>query len=135
MTRRMMENLRGREYGYILLDIIFGLFIFSFGFIILLDLFTVSETESIEAENYICAVNIARSTMDEIIQNIKNDNGKVAEYLEQSGSESSEERYKKICTFEWGEVSGVLDILVEIHWKEKKEIRVYCLESCCYVET
>lgn len=121
------------QKGYILLDVLIGVFIFGLGFGVFWGLLNYSQIHGTEAQIFISAVNMASSTMDELSMDLKENPEKVSAYL-QNQEESCGPRFNKVITARWGDIPGTVELCVEIHWQSLAEDHVYKLESLFYVE-
>lgn len=128
-----MRNLIGNSNkGYILLDILIGLFIFGLGFTVIIGLTSIAALAKGQTDNYLDAINLASSTMDEILSDLEEDSSFSNLYL----SINVKDRigtFERAVKSEW-ESSNLLLILVEIKWVEKGQDREYLLESLYYVQ-
>ena len=67
----MSNTCKANNHGYVFIDILVGLLIFSLGFVAVLSLNNWVAQSKAQADNYLEAVNIASSTMDEILHEYK----------------------------------------------------------------
>jgi hypothetical protein len=118
--------------GYILLDILVGLFIFGVGFSATLGIINTAVLARGQADNYLQAVNLASSSMDETLNNLGGNSACKYTYL--SGEVSNTiGNFERVIKAEWDSIDLLL-LTVEVRWMEKGEIREYILESLFYVQ-
>ncbi|NLI91854.1 MAG: hypothetical protein GX434_06480 [Peptococcaceae bacterium] len=118
--------------GYILLEILMGLFLFGLGFTVILGLIQTVALANGQAHNLLEAVNLAGSTTEEITYHIKQDRLNTYSYLsgelcDQAGM------FRRTIRTKW-DSPDVIWISVEIQWTELGEHRNYSLESLLMVE-
>lgn len=130
--RFLMLAARKSGKGFILLDVLIGLFIFGLGFAVITGVINTAALAGGEAQNYLQAVNLASSTMDELLNLLEIDNSSQYAYLGKEGKEQVG-TFEKLIKMEWESVDLLL-VTVEIKWKEKGEVRNYLLESLFYVQ-
>ena len=118
-----------RVYAFI--DILVGLLIFSLGFATILSLNNWVVQAKVQAENYMEAINIASSTMDEIINEYKNKEftGDFADILNLNDRYG---KYERIIVMT-KDAPNLWLISVKLEWIERGEPREYLLESLLYV--
>lgn len=121
------------ERGYIFLDILIGLFILGIGTAVYWGLISSVTISSEENANYLHAVNLARSTLDELFADFKKKNGIIHNYIQNDITDRVEDRFQRIVRADWEEIPGLLSLTVEINWDERGKSRTYRLESSCYV--
>jgi len=119
------------DRGYAFIDILVGLLIFSLGFATILSLNNWVVQAKVQAENYMEAINIASSTMDEIINEYKNKefNGDFADILNLNDRYG---KYERIIVMT-KDAPNLWLISVKLEWIERGEPREYLLESLLYV--
>lgn len=117
--------------GYILLDILIGIFILGLGFAAVLSLLNGAALAGGRAGLSLQAVNLAVSTMDELDKSLEMRSSD--SYLFLAGQPS--ERIgglERTVRAEW-DSPDLLLVTVEIKWLEGKRVREYFLESLVYV--
>ena len=127
-----MPNIfKTNDRGYAFIDILVGLLIFSLGFATILSLNNWVVQAKVQAENYMEAINIASSTMDEIINEYKNKefNGDFADILNLNDRYG---KYERIIVMT-KDAPNLWLISVKLEWIERGEPREYLLESLLYV--
>jgi len=119
------------DRGYAFIDILVGLLIFSLGFATILSLNNWVVQAKVQAENYMEAINIASSTMDEIINEYKNKEftGDFADILNLNDRYG---KYERIIVMT-KDAPNLWLISVKLEWIERGEPREYLLESLLYV--
>ncbi len=129
----MFEAEKNGSGGYIFLDIILGLFIFGLGFVIVLSVTNAAALAEAQAENYLQAVNLASSAMDEMLDNLDSDSS-YGETYPIVGTEEKIGKFKQKINVGW-ESDSILWITVEVIWNERSETRNYLLHSLFYVRS
>lgn len=118
--------------GYILLDILIGLFIFGLGFAVILGVINTAALARGETDNYLQAVNLAGSKMDELLSNLEEDNSYRYSFLPGEVKDNVGP-FERIIKAEW-DSADLLLLTVQIKWIERGEVRDYLLESLFYVQ-
>lgn len=115
------------------MDILAGLLIFGLGFIAALGLINSAALSQAQAENYLEAINLAASSMDETLQALgeMNKNGIDLEFDEEC--EEVIGRFKRHI-YLYQENNNILGIRVEITWNERGEARNYSLQSLYFIQ-
>lgn len=115
------------------MDILAGLLIFGLGFIAALGLINSAALSQAQAENYLEAINLAASSMDETFQALgeMNKNGIDIEFDEEC--EEVIGRFKRHIYLNH-ENNNILGIRVEITWNERGEARNYSLQSLYFIQ-
>ncbi|HHV63647.1 MAG TPA: hypothetical protein GXX46_01000 [Peptococcaceae bacterium] len=128
----MLKILKTSDQGYLLLDILVGLFIFGLGFAVILGVINTAALANGQSSNYLQAVNLGTSAMDEILAKLKEDNSFRYAYL---GVVQKEKvgNYWRTIKMEWDSIDLLL-ITVRVEWMERGEGRDYYLESLFYVQ-
>jgi hypothetical protein len=115
------------DRGYILLDILMGLFIFGLGFTVILGLMQTAALGGAQAHNLLEAVNVATSALEETTGSIMANPDAAYAFLDQ-GVKGQTGLFRKTVTAHW-EQNDLLRITVEINWAELGQSRNYRLES------
>lgn len=121
-----------KNNGYILLDILLGLFILGLGLAIIWGLNNSAVLKSGQVDSSLQAVNLASSTLDELHCRFDEDRG----YLDNFTSVEVKDRYglfERVIKAQWQTMNLVL-LTVEIQWLERGVSREYSLESYYYVQ-
>ncbi len=127
----MIAKLRDKR-GYILLDILIGLFIFGLGFLVVMGLIQTSALSYQQSHNIQEAVNLAGSTLEQVITDINQDS--MNQYLYLDGKVCDVVgKYRRKIKAEW-ETVDLLLLTVEIRWMEKNEEKNYDVKSLYYVQ-
>lgn len=119
------------DKGYIVLDILLGIFIFSLGFAAAWEINVSAVLINGQAENMFKAVNLAESTVEELYSDLQED-GCLADLYTMGEIREQEGLFNKVIRANW-ETPNLLLIEVEVEWVERERHKEYCLESYCYV--
>ncbi|AHF09765.1 MULTISPECIES: hypothetical protein [Dehalobacter] len=120
-----------KKKGFVLLDVLTGLFIFSLGFAVMLALINTAYIKNSHTDNILQAVNLASSTVDEITVVLLDDPSAVNRYL--NGTERDESgRFSRTVCCEW-DSQNLLKISVKIIWTELKDQKEYNLTYLHYI--
>lgn len=122
--------LRARK-GYIMLDILLGLLLFSMGFAVIWGLNTSSVFKSAGMDNSLQAINLAASTMDELHCTFQRDRTAIDTYTSLDIT-AEIGFFDRVIKAEWI-TKDLLLLNVEVRWLEKGLERKYNLESYFYV--
>lgn len=120
------------NYGYILLDILLGLFILGIGLAVIWGLNNSTVLKSGQVDSSLQAVNLASSTLDELLCEFDEDKSYIYKY----SSVEVKDRFglfERIIRAEWKTMNLVL-LTVEIEWPERGVSKEYCLESYYYAQ-
>lgn len=120
------------NYGYILLDILLGLFILGIGLAVIWGLNNSTVLKSGQVDSSLQAVNLASSTLDELLCEFDEDKSYIYKY----SSVEVKDRFglfERIIRAEWKTMNLVL-LTVEIEWLERGVSKEYCLESYYYAQ-
>jgi len=129
MKLRPMGKLLFRsDQGYILLDILMGLFIFSVGLTVFFSLVQTAALANSQAHNLLDAINLAGSSMEEIAHNLQQNPADISNYLtDQAGM------FHRTVGTKWDSPDMVW-VTVEITWLELGESRKYSVESLLQIQ-
>jgi|GEM_PF-3309263 len=117
--------------GFIFLDILFALLIVSVGFLVVIGLNNSTAQTQLRAENYLQAVNLASSAMDQTLTDLEagiinlDFNGLPLEEKKQIG------KYERNLAIRAAS-EDMLEITVEIVWSERGNRKNYVLYSLYY---
>ena len=119
------------DKGYIILDILLGIVIFSLGFAAAWKINISALMIGGQTDNLFQAINLAESAIEELHSNFQEDSGladlyALREIREQKG------RFIRTIRADW-ETTDLLLIQIEIEWVEREGSKKYCLESYCNV--
>ena len=121
-----------KNNGYILLDILLGLFILGMGLAVIWGLNNSTVLKSGQVDSSFQAINLASSTLDELLCIFDEDKAYIDNY-------TSVEVTDRIGLFErgigaeWKTMNLVL-LTVKIKWLEREVSKEYCLESYYYAQ-
>ncbi len=123
--------MRSDNRGYVLLDILIGLFILGLGFAVIQGLTNTAALSYAQSHNLLQAANLAGSTIQEVISDLKKEPaGKDADFNQEGLDQVG--KYQRLICVQW-DSPDLLLITVEVRWPELGEFRNYRLESLCYV--
>jgi len=108
------------------LDVLIALVILATGFAAVLSLNNAAALTQSRAENTLRAVNLAGSSMEEILDGLQADSGAALDLL--SGMESRNGMFKRRVQAKW-DPEGLLMVQVEVTWKEGGRDKSYVLHS------
>ena len=118
--------------GYIMLDILLGLFLFSIGFAVVWGLNTSSVFKSAQMEKSLQAINLAASTIDELHTVFKQDRARISNYTSLD-VEDKQGAFYRVIRAEWVS-KDLLLLAVEVRWTDRSTEKQYYLESYYYAE-
>ncbi len=122
-----------KSNGYILLDILLGLFILGMGLAVIWGFNNSAVMKSAQVDYSFRAINLASSTLDELLCIFDEDNA----YIDNYTSVKVTDRiglFDRIIRTEWKTMNLVL-LTVEIKWLESGVSKEYNLESYYYVQS
>ena len=120
--------------GYVLLDALTGLCIFSFGFAIYYGLIESAEQQRIDAQHYLEAANLAQNKMELLVHASRTET-LIPEYcLPGQVISGKEGKYDWEVWSRWESPPSLLSVEVRIHWAQEDVMKEYSLESLFYVE-
>lgn len=123
--------MRSLNRGYVLLDILIGLFILGLGFAVIQGLTQSAALSYAQSHNLLQAANLAGSTIHSVTSDLKKDPAVKYAYFNQEGLDQVG-KYQRQVSVQW-DTPDLLLITVEVGWPELGEFRNYRLESLCYV--
>lgn len=121
------------DRGYIMLDIVLGLFIFGMGFAAVWGLNTAAVIGSAQLDSSLKAINLASSTVDELYCRFGDDRAYIDYYCSVEVNDRVE-RFDRSITAQW-ETMDLLLLTVEIRWLERGVSKDYSLESYYYAHS
>jgi len=125
----LSNTCKANNHGYVFIDILVGLLIFSLGFVAVLSLNNWVAQSKAQADNYLEAVNIASSTMDEILHEYKEFAGDLSNMPNMTDRYGKYERVIVMTK----DAPNLCTVSVKLKWIERGEPREYLLESLLYV--
>ncbi|MGI6449526.1 MAG: type IV pilus modification PilV family protein [Desulfitobacteriia bacterium] len=128
----MLRKLKNSHQGYLLLDILVGIFIFSLGFAVILGIINSAALANAQSNHYLQAVNLASSAMDELLAKLEEDSVFCYTYLAGADVEKIG-NFTQTINMVW-ETADLLLVTVQMEWPERGEVRDYYLESLFYVQ-
>ncbi|UWG95735.1 hypothetical protein LPY66_12510 [Dehalobacter sp. DCM] len=123
--------MRSKAHGFVYLDIIVALFIFGLGFAVIFGSVQASYLKQSHTERYLDAVNLASSTLNEVVDDVDEDPAAAAAYLE-GEHKHVVGFYNVVIKTEWAE-ADLLSVTVEVTWLEQGRNKNYHVQSLCHV--
>ncbi|MCM1566946.1 MAG: hypothetical protein FNP40_05225 [Dehalobacter sp. 4CP] len=123
--------MNAKKKGFVLLDVLTGLFIFSLGFAVMLALINTAYIKSSHTDNTLQAVNLASSTAEEITAVLLDDPSAVYHYLSGTTRDESGQFSRTVCC-EW-DSPNLLKISVKINWTELEDQKEFKLTYLHYI--
>jgi len=118
--------------GYILLDILLGLFILGMGLAVIWSVNNAAVMKSGQTDSSLQAINLASSTLDELHCIFSEDITTINHYTSMEVKDSYG-IFERAITAEW-KTMDLLLLTVTIQWLEKGVSKEYCLESYYYAQ-
>ena len=122
------------KQGYILLDVLLALFLFSLGFAVLFGLTEGALYESRQGATLLEGANLAQKKMDQLAVQVWNNNITRQDYLPDGTVEGNEGQFHWLIVSDWDDTPQLLRISVEVRWSEGGNPAWYKLESLYDVE-
>lgn len=131
-----MDHSRNSEKtkGYVLLDVLLGLFLFSLGFGVLFELTTAARSETSQAASLMAGANLAQETMDKLSARAWSENIACGDCSPGRVVEKNTGKFRCRIYSEWQEGPNLLRVSVEVSWTELGVPYCYQLESLYAVE-
>ncbi|MGI6118966.1 MAG: hypothetical protein ACOYIB_00050 [Desulfosporosinus sp.] len=120
--------------GYVLFDVLLGLFLFSLGFAVLFGLTEGAVSEARQAASLMEGANLAQKTMDCLTAQGWSENIATGACLPGDTVEGNEGRFYWQVRTDWDDIPQLLRVSVEISWFERGKPARYKLESLYAVE-
>lgn len=133
LRRYTFFNLRSTD-GYVLIDVLLALFLFSVGFGVLFELTSGALSEARRALTLMEGANLAQGKMDQLAAHKWNDNISQRECIPGSVVEGREGKFRWQISSEWHDTPQLLKVSVEVTWSEQGNPYGYKLESLYAVE-
>lgn len=118
--------------GYIFLDVLIGILLFGLGITVMMSLTNTAVLAEEEAVNYLAAVNLAGSSLDQTMSTLQTDLD-TRNVLPGQAVTDQVGRYERLTQVDW-DSEELLKISIRIQWLEKGENRNYSLEGLCWVK-
>ena len=122
------------KQGYILLDVLLALFLFSLGFAVLFGLTEGALYESRQGATLLEGANLAQKKMDQLAVQVWNNNIARQDCLPDGTVEGNEGQFHWLIVSDWDDTPQLLRISVEVRWSEGGNPAWYKLESLYDVE-
>ena len=120
--------------GYVLLDVLLGLFLFSLGFAVLFSLTEGALSQARQASAFMAGSNLAQQKMDQLAVHNWDENILRRNCMPGGIVEGNEGRFHWIITADWGDCPNLLRVGVEVRWSVQESLFRYKLESFYAVE-
>jgi len=120
--------------GYVLFDVLLGLFIFSLGFAVLFSLTEGAISEAQQASTLMEGTNLAQKKMDQLAVRNWRDNIARQACIPGGTVEGNEGKFHWIIHSEWEDIPQLLRVSVEVRWIERGNPSGYILESLYAVQ-
>lgn len=117
------------EQGFVLLDVVFALFLFTLGFTALYGLTEGATQEAQQVINLTEAANHAQYLMEDLAAHPWIDNFAESRCKPGETVEGQKGRFKWQVFAEWHTPGELLRVQVEVTWKEKQKTRNYTLDT------
>lgn len=127
--------MRSRQsLGFVLLDVLIALLIFSMGFAVLYGLTENALAEVQQATNLMQAANIAQKHLDQLANHSWEENIVQGSCVPGSVLEGDEGRFHWLLRADWDTFTNLLRVNIKIRWLEQGKSRNYYLESLYHVD-
>jgi len=120
--------------GYVLFDVLLGLFIFSLGFAVLYGLTEGAVSEARQASTLMEATNFAQKKLDQLAVRNWNDNIAQQACIPGGTVEGNEGKFRWSIYSEWQDIPQLLRVSVEVRWVDRGNAAWYKLESLYVVQ-
>ncbi|HUX46877.1 MAG TPA: hypothetical protein VMV58_02600 [Desulfosporosinus sp.] len=120
--------------GYVLLDVLLALFLFSLGFAVLFGLTEGAVSEARQASTLMEGANLAQKKLEQLAVNAWSDNIARQACIPGGTVEGNEGRFHWLIHSEWGDIPELLRVSVEVRWTERGNPYQYKLETLYAVE-
>lgn len=130
----MITKRANTSLGYVLVDVLLALFLFSLGFAVLFGLTERAIAESRQASDLMEGANLAQKIMDRLAIHDWRDNLDREACIPGGTVEGHEGRFKWIIHSNWVDMPQLLRVSVEVFWKGNENYSQYKLESLYVVE-
>jgi Tfp pilus assembly protein PilV len=122
-------NTKLSERGFVLLDVVFALFLFSLGFAALYGLTEGATQEAQQVINLTEAANFAQDLIEDLAAQPWTDNLLKGRCKPGETVEGQKGRFQWKLFSEWDTPGELLRVQVEVSWKEKGKTQKYSLET------
>ncbi|AFQ43020.1 hypothetical protein [Desulfosporosinus meridiei] len=133
ILRNYIYNSRSNE-GYVLLDVLLALFLFSLGFAVLFELTSHALSESGKAMTLMEGANLAQGKMDQLAVRNWRDNIAQRGCIPGGIVEGREGKFRWQIYSDWHDIPHLLKVSVKVMWSERGDPYQYKLESLYAVE-
>ena len=122
------------SHGYVLFDVLLGVFLFSLGFAVLFGLTEGAVSEARQASTLREGATIAQKQLEQLAVHAWSDNLARQACIPGGTVEGNEGKFHWIIHSEWEDVLQLLRVSVEVRWVERGNPCSYNLESLYAVE-
>lgn len=120
--------------GYVLLDVLLALFLFSLGFAVLFGLTEGAVSEARQASNLMEGANLAQKKLEQLAVHAWSANITRQACIPGGTVEGNEGKYHWLIVSKWADTPQLLKISVEVLWTERGNPAGYKLESLYAVD-
>jgi Tfp pilus assembly protein PilV len=122
------------ENGFALLDVVFALFLFTFGFVTFYGLTQGAIQENQEVFNLTEAANFAQNLMEELSAHPWSENLSQGKCIPGENVEGQDGRFQWKVNSEWEVPNELLKVQITVYWKEKGKVQNYSLDTLFSVQ-
>jgi hypothetical protein len=127
LNRLASRGSKASNQGFVLLDVVFALFLFTLGFVALYGLTEGATREAQQVINLTEAANHAQDLMEELSAHSWTDNLAIGRCIPGETVEGQKGRFQWKIFSKWNNPGELLSVEVEILWKEQGKIQNYTL--------
>lgn len=120
--------------GYVLIDVLLALFLFSLGFAMLFGLTEGAVFEARQASTLLEGANLAQEKLEQLAAQTWRYNIASRACIPGGTVEGNEGKFQWLIHSEWGDIPELLRVSVEVRWMERGNPYYYKLESLYVVE-
>lgn len=132
MTDKKRKSLSQEESGFVLLDVVFALFLFTLGFTSLYGLTEGAIHETQQALNFTEAANLAQNLMEDLSAHPWSDNFARQRCVPGASVDGSKGRFQWSITSDWqdpDQVDELLKVQIKVSWQENGKEKSYTLDT------
>lgn len=123
-----------QKQGYILLDVLLALFLFSLGFAALFGLTEGALAESRQGATLLEGANLAQKKLDQLAAQRWDNNIARQACIPNGTVEGNEGKFHWLIASTWDDIPQLLRVSVEVRWSEEENLGWYKLETLYDVE-
>ena len=124
-----MTNKAKASQGFVLFDVLLGLFLFSLGVAVLFGLTEGAVSEARQASTLMEGANLAEKKMEQLAIHPWSDNIARQACIPGGTVEGNEDKFHWLIHSEWADMPQLLKVSVEVRWNERGNPYQYKLES------